>query len=77
MNALTLPPAPKRASDTDLAAALQTIALDYVAGLAEDREAHGRAAAHVMATGRLSAYYSAILLACDEAADRWRKGGAP
>ena len=62
MNASTLTPTPKRATDAELA---------------EDRERHGGAAAHVMATSRLSAYYSAVLLACEEAADRWRRGGAP
>ena len=77
MTASTFTRTPKRATDGELAAALEVIAGDYVAGLAEDRERHGKAAAHVMAAGRLSTYYSAVLLASDEAAARWQRDGAP
>ncbi len=67
---------PRPHSDEELSAALAPFASDYVAHLQADQEADEPAAARMRSCGRLARYYALICLACEDAADAWRKGRA-
>ena len=68
---------PRLHSDAELRAALAPFVSDYRAHLARNRERHGQQGATMLAAGVLSHYYSLVLLACTEDADKAHRGGVP
>ena len=71
------PGIPRLHSDVELRAALAPFVGDYRARLARNREQHGHQGGDMAASAVLAHYYSLVLLACTEDADKSHRGGAP